>query len=129
MSLPLVFAVAAAGAAGCVARLLLSSVIRAAWPDLPLATALVNVLGCFGFGLFAALAHGRWSALATTVVLVGFFGGFTTFSSFAGDCHQLLLARRYGLLFANVLAQNVLGLAALAGGLALGHAVFGGGRG
>jgi CrcB protein len=66
-----------------------------------------------------ALAQGRWSPLLTTAVLVGFFGAFTTFSSFAFDCQQLLAERRYAALLGNVAVQNLLGLAALLGGIGL----------
>jgi len=119
------FAVAAAGSLGAVARFLLAHVVKLAWPELPLATAVVNVLGCFGFGLCWALAQGRWSAGAAAAVLVGFFGAFTTFSSFAFDCHELLAARRYAWLVADLVGQNVFGLAAMMLGIGLGATVRG----
>jgi CrcB protein len=120
MNASLLFATAAAGAAGTVARLAIGTWVRAAWPDLPLATAIVNVLGCLGFGVCWALAQGRWSPLVGAAVFVGFFGGFTTFSSFAFDCHELWVARRFALFALDVVGQNVLGLAAIAVGLWLG---------
>ena len=59
-------------------------------------------------------------AFASTAVLAGFFGAFTTFSSFAFDCHELLAARRFGLFAANVLGQNLLGIFGIAAGILLG---------
>ena len=117
MSFQVFAAIAAAGSVGAVLRCLMVQSLQS-WPGAPWATAAVNVAGCFGFGLCLALAQGRWSPLLTTAVLVGFFGAFTTFSSFAFDCQQLLAERRYAALLANFVGQNVLGFAALLGGIA-----------
>jgi CrcB protein len=117
MSFQLFAAIAGAGSVGAVLRYLMVQSLQS-WPGAPWATAAVNVAGCFGFGLCWALAQGRWSSLLTTAVLVGFFGAFTTFSSFAFDCQQLLAERRYTALLANFVGQNVLGFAALLGGIA-----------
>jgi CrcB protein len=116
-------AVAAAGALGAVARCALAAAVHARWPAAPLATAVVNVVGCLGFGVCWAIAHERWPAWATTAVLAGFFGAFTTFSTFAFDCHGLLAARRFGWFALDVAAQNGLGVLAMAGGLWLGNAL------
>jgi CrcB protein len=117
MSFQVFAAIAAAGSVGAVLRCLMVQSLQS-WPGAPWATAAVNVAGCFGFGLCWALAQGRWSPLLTAAVLVGFFGAFTTFSSFAFDCQQLLAERRYAALLANFVGQNVLGFAALLGGIA-----------
>lgn len=117
MSFQVFAAIAAAGSVGAVLRYLMVQSLQS-WPGAPWATAAVNVAGCFGFGLCWALAQGRWSPLLTAAVLVGFFGAFTTFSSFAFDCQQLLAERRYAALLANFVGQNVLGFAALLGGIA-----------
>jgi CrcB protein len=99
--------------------------VQSAWPGGPWAIAVVNVVGCFGFGLCFGAGSGRWSPVVAAAVLVGFFGAFTTFSSFAAECHAQLAARQWLLLLANVLLQNVVGIAALAVGIALGKAVVG----
>ena len=121
MQASLLIAVAAAGSLGAVCRHLLATVVHACWPELPLATFAVNVIGCFGFGLCLSLGSSRWSPTVQGAVLVGFFGAFTTFSSLAFDCHELWQARRIALLLSNVLGQNLLGFAALWGGIALGE--------
>lgn len=120
MQASLLVAVAGAGGAGAVVRHLLAQWLKVLWPDLPLATACVNVVGCLGFGVCWALAQDRWSPVVAAAVFVGFFGAFTTFSSFAFDCHELLGGARPGWFLINVLGQNVLGLSAMAAGLALG---------
>lgn len=119
----LLLAVAGAGGLGAVARHLLATCIKAWWPDLPLAVAVVNVAGCLGFGVCWALAAGRWSPAVHAAVFAGFFGGFTTFSSFAHECHELLVAGRTGMFLLDAIGQNLLGIAAMAAGIALGAAL------
>lgn len=114
--------VAAAGAVGAVSRYLAILLVRHWWGPEPLPVAVVNLVGCFGFGLCWALSQDLWSHRVATAVLAGFFGAFTTFSSFAFDGQQLLVAKRFGAFAANLLAQNGLGVLALwlgmlAGGL------------
>lgn len=113
-------AVAAGGAAGAVARYAGTAALLAAWPSAPMPSLAVNVLGCFGFGVCLAFGAGRWPPAVTAGVLAGFFGGFTTFSSFAFECHALAGSARWGLLALDVAAQNALGLLAMAGGIAAG---------
>ena len=123
MATAVLLAVAAAGGVGAVSRHLLVERARSAWPDLPLAIGAVNVLGCLGFGVVAALAAGRWPPLVTAAILSGFFGAFTTFSSFAHQGVELLHGGRWLAFGLDVVGQNVLGLAGLAGGLWVGGVV------
>ena len=120
MQATLLVSIAAAGSIGAVSRHLLDQLVRTAAPGLPLSTFVVNVLGCFGFGLCWSFGQTRWSPQVATVVLVGFFGSFTTFSSFAYDCSALWQERRYAVLAADVLGHNVLGLLAMWAGIAAG---------
>lgn len=118
-----VLALMALGAAGTLARVGVSSwVQRRAPAGVPLGTAAVNLLGCFAFGLVVALtAQHPASTTLRLIVLGGFMGAFTTFSSYVYDSYQLLVAGRTGLAFANLLLQNGLGLLALFAGLWLGR--------
>lgn len=100
-------------------------VAAAAWLGgaLPWGTILVNIVGSFIIGLFATLTgpDGRFlvGTLARQFVLVGFCGGYTTFSSFNLETLQLL---RHGQPFAA--AANVgLSLVLCLLGVWLGHAV------
>ena len=114
---------AAAGAVGTVARVLLSTwVQRVVRVDLPLGTAVVNVLGCFLFGIAFASFEGRLAHLSgyRLIVLAGFMGGFTTFSSYMFDTQRLVEQGRATLALANLGVQNALGMAGLWLGVRIG---------
>jgi fluoride exporter len=115
-----IFLVAAAGAVGSVARWGTAKAAQAwlgsTWPG----TLLVNVIGCFVFGLAYELmrhAHGPESTWRL-VWLTGFCGAYTTFSTFAFDVLELNLERGLIDAAANVGLHLVLGLAALIAGIA-----------
>jgi CrcB protein len=81
-------AVMLGGAAGTGARMWLSAFLTLKYGEnFPVGTVVVNVVGCFIIGCFNALTepHGVLpvSSLVRLVVMVGFLGGFTTFSSFS----------------------------------------------
>ncbi len=123
MQVQILAAVAAAGAIGAVARYLLALAMQVVGAGAPWPVFVVNLVGCFGFGLVHAVSAGRWSPALATAVLVGFFGAFTTFSAFAFDCVELLREGRWVLCLGNAALQNVLGLAALLLGAWLGGGV------
>jgi CrcB protein len=81
----------------------------------PLGTLIVNVSGCLFIGFLATAFSGpqlvreEWRI----AVLVGFLGGYTTFSTFGYETHALLLDAQWRDALANVLASNGLGLAAV----------------
>jgi CrcB protein len=93
---------------------------RLSGPTFPTGTLVVNALGCFLFGLVWALAEERLVIRPELrfILLVGFMGAFTTFSTFAFETGNFLRDSQWGLALANVAAQNVLGLACLFAGLA-----------
>ncbi len=116
---------AAAGAAGTLARWGVYEgcarlVAREGWnlPPLPIATLTVNIVGSFLFGLvWAACDRGQMSVHARWLLLGGFMGAFTTFSSFAFDTGDLIARQNYLGAAANVGANNVLGIGAFFAGL------------
>lgn len=112
----LVLAVVAAGAAGTVARYLVGRAgVRAAWPWPVL---LVNVVGSLiaGFAMHTDIA---------LIVVTGFAGGLTTFSTFSVETVQLASSGRWRVAAASVAANLALGLAAAAVGWFVGLAIFG----
>ena len=117
--------VALAGAVGSLARWGVSHAAQSwlghRWPW---GTLVVNVLGCFLFGLVIEYSRGRTDeTLLRLVLLTGLAGAFTTFSTFAFDTWQLHHDR--GLLWPalNVAMHLVAGLLALVLGLAAGRAL------
>jgi CrcB protein len=78
----------------------------------PAGTLLVNVIGCFLAGFLSYLMFERFlfNQTARTIVLIGFLGGFTTFSSFGLQTFNLLRDGEIGLALLNVAVSNVAGL-------------------
>ena len=118
--------IALAGAAGTLARYGLTvAVQRAAGAGFPWGTLAVNVTGCLLFGLVWGVAEARSlvDSEARTVLLVGFLGAFTTFSTFAFETGEMLRDARYLLAAGYVASQNLTGVAAVAAGWAAGRAI------
>ena len=108
--------IAVAGAVGTLARYWLGSFVqRSAGMSFPWGTFTVNMAGSFLFGAVWALAEARFShaSLLRTVLLTGFMGAFTTFSTFMFETSELLRASRYFLAFGNVALHNLCGIAFL----------------
>lgn len=113
-----------AGAAGTLARFGLSGLVqRAAGGTFPWGTATVNALGCFLFGVVWMAAEERLVISGETrlVILSGFMGAFTTFSTFAFETAALLRDAQWIAAGVNFAGQNLLGLALMFAGLAVGR--------
>ena len=109
------------GALGTLTRYLVSLAAMPISRELPWGTIGINITGSFLIGFIGTLtlAHGRYplSENARLFIMVGFCGGFTTFSSFSLQTLDLLRSGamlRAGL---NVFASVVL----CVGATALGH--------
>lgn len=101
------------GAAGSILRFLIAIVVSRWLPTaFPLGTFLINILGSFLIGVLAS----RFAApadLGTRLLLVtGFCGGFTTFSTFSSENLTLLQNQQTALAFLNIIGSVVLGLGA-----------------
>lgn len=85
--------VALGGALGSVARFLISKATQSVCTlSFPIATLIVNVLGCFIIGLLYAIFE-RNATIDSNIRLmltVGFCGGFTTFSTFINENFNLI---------------------------------------
>ena len=89
---------------------------------LPRHTLIVNVTGCFAFGLLGAALGDRMSEEARLLVFTGVLGGYTTFSAFSGETFALLRTAPWTA--ASYVALSVgLGLLAVAAGERLGAAL------
>ena len=114
-----IFFVGIGGAIGSVMRYILGSVGAHYFKGtFPFATFITNFLGCLIIGLLIGY-FGKSNEInpqLKLLLITGFCGGFTTFSTFAAENVQLLENGNYGLLFANVAGSVVLGI----GGVILG---------
>jgi fluoride exporter len=118
--------IALAGAAGTLARFGLSEWVKQYLGiAFPWGTFAVNMIGSFLFGVVWALAEERniLSADTRLILLTGFMGAFTTFSTFIFDTGSFFTASQWLLGFANIAAQLVVGLIALFLGLGVGRLV------
>ena len=81
-------------------------------PRFPWGTFTVNLLGSFVIGVVFVLAREQIAinAQAKLLIMTGFLGAFTTFSSYALDNYSLIKAQETQLMFVNVVVQNLLGL-------------------
>jgi fluoride exporter len=81
------------GAAGTLARYGLQGVVQVRTGGLfPYGTLLVNLTGCFFLGLIAQFTLNRMviSPDWRMAIAVGFFGGYTTFSSFGWETAKMM---------------------------------------
>jgi fluoride exporter len=94
-------------------------------PVFPAGTLIINVLGSFIVGFFIiwtserVLLDPRWRLL----VVVGFCGSFTTFSSYAFEAMSYFERGQWGLMLTNVLSNNLLCLGGALAGMALARAL------
>jgi len=120
-------ALAAAGAAGTLARYGLSGwVQRLARETFPFGTLAVNLVGCFLIGVVMALVRDRQllSPEARTILVFGFLGGFTTFSAFGYETLELVRNGSLGPALGNTAASVLGGLVAVWLGDAAARLVF-----
>ena len=85
--------IAVFGAVGTLARYGIQALLQVRSVDtFPYGTLLVNLSGCFLLGLIGQLTLNRLviSPDWRTAIAVGFFGGYTTFSSFGWETAKML---------------------------------------
>ena len=117
-------AISLAAIVGANLRYLLSRIAaRQFGPVFPYGTLFINVVGSFIVGFFIiwtterVLIDPRWRL----VVVIGFCGSFTTFSSYAFETMAYFEQGQWGLMAVNILSNNLLCLGAALAGMALGR--------
>jgi CrcB protein len=118
--------ISVAAIAGANLRYLLSRVAaRQLGPVFPYGTLFINIIGSFIVGFFLiwtterVLIDPRWRLL----IVIGFCGSFTTFSSYAFETMAYFDHGRWGLMAVNILSNNILCLGGALAGMALARAV------
>jgi CrcB protein len=117
---------AIAGAAGTLARYAAGGLVqRLCGTSFPWGTFAINVVGCLLFGFFWSLGTERMviGAQARIVILTGFMGAFTTFSTYAFETAQLLSDAEWLRAIGNVALENIVGIVAVFLGFAIGRLV------
>lgn len=121
-----VLLIAIGGGIGAVARYGTATLL-ARWMErslLPYGTLACNLIGCFLIGLLQGLFELRWDVRPEyrMMMLVGFLGGYTTFSSYGWESGALFRDGQYLAAGANILANNLFGIALVFAGYAIGRA-------
>ncbi len=77
----------------------------------PVGTFAVNVIGCFIIGIFVGLwTRNEMSPLVNALLISGFCGGFTTFSSFSHDSFAMIQKGQWWKFICYIVPTVVLGL-------------------
>jgi fluoride exporter len=119
-----VLLIGVAGAAGALARYGLSGLVqRFGNGTFPWGTLVVNLTGCFLFGLIWSIGEDRIAigGHLRIILLVGFMGAFTTFSTLAFETTQMLRDAEWLRAGFNVAFHNIVGILVLIVGLKVGR--------
>ncbi|MGL4650584.1 MAG: fluoride efflux transporter CrcB [Caldilineaceae bacterium] len=108
--------IAAGAAVGGVMRYLVGGWVQdAAGGAFPAGTLAVNIIGCLLIGIIAQLAEstGLVPPHLRLLLITGFLGGFTTYSTFANEAFLLGRVGEQAMAFAYVALHLLLGLGAV----------------
>jgi CrcB protein len=118
-------AIALGGAGGSVLRYLLGGVVqRATHSGFPYGTLTVNIIGCLVIGVLVQhFMNLEPSPALRGLLVVGFCGGFTTFSAFSNEAIGLVYGGAYAKAILYIALSVTLCVAATATGIALTRAL------
>ncbi|RLC57052.1 MAG: fluoride efflux transporter CrcB [Candidatus Cloacimonadota bacterium] len=118
--------IALGGSVGAVSRFLMSQLINRTSNDIfPWGTIAVNLLGSLLIGFFVELfSRTVVPDNLRSILIIGFLGAFTTFSTYALESISLLRGNEIKLFIQNILIHNVLGLVFVIFGIYLSRIVI-----
>ena len=79
----------------------------------PINTFIVNILGCFLVGVllkYSSISNKELSNMINNFMIIGFCGGFTTFSAFSLDSINLLNEGKYLLFLSYMISSSIVGI-------------------
>jgi CrcB protein len=121
---PVVVGIALGGALGALARYGLDEWIGRRAGAFPWGILVVNVTGAFLIGFFTEALEPRFeTGWVRPLVVTGFLGAYTTFSTLSLDTYRLLDRGELDQALVNVVGTVVLGLLAVWAGLRVGQAL------
>ncbi|MBI3252460.1 MAG: fluoride efflux transporter CrcB [Candidatus Omnitrophica bacterium] len=112
--------------AGGLARYFLAGTVHKSFgTGFPYGTLAVNLLGCFAIGFLGAVAEERFflGPEGKILLMTGFCGAFTTFSTFMFETGNLMKDGEFSRAFLNVAASLVAGFAVYRLGILLGQRI------
>ena len=112
-------AISVGASLGAISRWLLGLGLNALFPLLPPGTLVANLLGGYLIGVAVAFfaAHPALSPEWRLLVITGFLGGLTTFSTFSAEVVSLVQAQRLGWAMMTIMAHLLGSLAMTALGI------------
>ncbi|KZN14581.1 fluoride efflux transporter CrcB [Marinomonas sp. TW1] len=114
--------IAFGGALGAVSRYGMTKWINTYWHHhFPFATMMVNILGCVLMGVAFVVISEKMPSLEPyrPLIIVGFLGAFTTFSTFSLEIVSLIHMQAWLTALSYLLLSCILGVLGLAIGMAL----------
>lgn len=108
---------------GGVFRFFISNSIFPFFPSFPMGTLIANLLGMFLVGLFSVwfVEKNLVQSPIREMIMIGFLGGLTTFSTFGNESFSLLQQNKYSELFFYLSGNLFLGFCLLMIGRNLGN--------
>lgn len=120
---PLIF-VFIGGGLGSMCRYAVGQVVEQKEGFFPYATFIANVLSCIVLGYLISLASKKGlSPNGTLLLMTGFCGGFSTFSTFTAESYKLLISGDWTTAFIYVTASFFVCLLSIFLGLKLGQVI------
>ncbi len=123
----ILFLIALGGAAGSLLRYLVGGFVQRTSPSgFPVGTLFVNVAGCLLIGVFVRfLLNMQTSTELRALLVVGFCGGFTTFSTFSYETVGLIDGGEYARAATYIVGSVALCILATFAGMAAAGAIAG----